>query len=324
MASESCGETYAMWAFMDLPRSRVVIPALRYGWGNEKMKCLKKCIITMILTAILTVASFVCAFGASGQVAITIPNFSVSLNELKFDGNDYDPYPLLVYKDITYFPMTYYKSNLLNLNTSWTAEGGLVIKNSDSEMPKEFLYETPVSTRNNGIQTANIIDSKVTVNRKVIDNSDESYPLLSFRNVTYFPLTWRFAVEEFGWDYTFDNKAGLTIRADNFFYTANGDSSVDASGTSVSVVNETHYIKGDLWIHIKTDTNRLGPVRGNLHIIKSGIETRPDGYFGYFQKNGPLFSIDENYISTTYYIDPDARNPQPCRISVETGNLLTQ
>jgi hypothetical protein len=287
------------------------------------MKRLGRCIIAVIFAMFLTVASSVCAFGASGRAVVTIPNFSVSLNELKFDSNDYEPYPLLVYQDITYFPMTYYKSNLLNLNASWTAEDGLVIIKSDSETPKEFSYETPVSARNNSIQTANIIDSKVTVNGKAIDNSNEPYPLLLFRDITYFPLTWRFAVEEFEWNYTFDDKAGLTIRADNFFYTDNGDSYIDGD-LFASAANETHYIKGDLWIYIKTDTQRLlGPIRGNLHIIRNGVETRPDAYFGYYQKNGPLFSIDGNFISTTYYTDPDKRNPQPCRISIETGDLLT-
>jgi hypothetical protein len=286
------------------------------------VKYLGKSIAAAILTMVLVIGPPVCVFGASGRVAVAIPSFPVTLNNLKFEKDDYEQYPLLSYRDITYFPMTYYQSNLLNLDTSWTAEDGLVIIKGDVETPKEFAYETPVSKRNSRTQTATIIDSKVSVNGKVIANEHEPYPLLFFRDITYFPLTWRFAVEEFGWRYAFDNEAGLTVGADNFFYTANGDSSVDASGVSVNVYNETHYIKGNLWIYIKTETNRLGPIRGNLHIIKNGVETRPDGYFGYFQKNGSLFTIDGSFVNTTFYTDPDARNPQPCRINIETGNLL--
>lgn len=276
----------------------------------------------MVLTVALVASSSVCAFGASKQVTASIPSFPVTLNELKFDNNDQEKYPLLVYQNITYFPMIYYQSNLLNLNTSWTAEGGLVITKGNPDIQKEFAYEKPASHKNSKTQTATIIDSKVTVNGKVIDNTKEPYPLLLFRNITYFPLTWRFAVEEFGWNYTFDNKTGLNIRADNYFYTANGDSYKADSGEFVSVDNKTYYIKGDLRIYIKTETNRLGPVPQNLHIIKNGVETRPEGYFGYYQKNGPLFSIDGSYISTTYYIDPDARNSQPCRVTIETGQIL--
>lgn len=283
----------------------------------------RKCIMT-VLTLILIASSFAYTFGASRQVTVTIPKFPVILNDLKFDNNDYERYPLLVYKDITYFPMTFYQSNLLNLNTSWTAEGGLVITKGNLETPKKFAYETHATNRNSRNQTATIIDSKVTVNGKAIDNRNEPYPLLLFRNITYFPMTWRFAVEEFGWNYTFNNKAGLNIRADSFFYTANGDSYKDELGAFVSVYNETHYIKGDLRIHMTTETNILGPVSKNLRILKNGKETRPKGYFGYYQKNGPLFTLDGSFISTTYYIDPDARNTQPCRVNIETGNLTNK
>ena len=195
---------------------------------------LKKC-LTMFLVAALTASVSICASAANNQVAVSIPGFSVSLNELKFDNNDQAKYPLLVYRDITYFPMTYYQSQLLNLSTAWTAEGGLVIEKGDSETPKLFSYESVSSQKNSKKQNAAIIDSKVTVNGKVIDNKTEMYPLLLFRDITYFPLTWRFAVEEFGWNYSFDNKAGLRITADNLFYTTNGDSLIKNSGEFVSV-----------------------------------------------------------------------------------------
>ena len=142
-----------------------------------------------------------------------------------------------------------------------------------------------------------------------------------FRDITYFPLTWRFAVEEFGWNYSFDNKAGLRITADNLFYTTNGDSFIKDSGGFVSVDNETHYIKGNLRVYIKTETNILGPVSRNLHIINNGVETTPEGYFGYYQKNGPLFSIDGSRIRTTYYTDPDVRDPKACSVNIKTGQI---
>lgn len=219
--------------------------------------------------------------------------------------------------------MTYYQSQLLNLSTAWTAEGGLVIEKGDPETPKLFSYESVSSQKNSKKQNAAIIDSKVTVNGKVIDNKTEMYPLLLFRDITYFPLTWRFAVEEFGWNYSFDNKAGLRITADNLFYTTNGDSLIKNSGEFVSVDNETHYIKGNLRVYIKTETNRLGPVPRNLHIINNGVETTPEGYFGYYQKNAPLFSIDGSRIRTTYYTDPDARDPKGCSVNIETGQIET-
>ena len=43
----------------------------------------------------------------------------------------------------------------------------------------------------------------------------EPYPLLTFRDVTYFPLTWRFAVDMFHWEYSFDSENGLVINSAN-------------------------------------------------------------------------------------------------------------
>jgi hypothetical protein len=63
--------------------------------------------------------------------------------------------------------------------------------------------------------TAQIPSTAVTINNKTIDNTKEEYPLLSFRDITYFPLTWRFAHEEFGWDYGWDNHEGLSITSHN-------------------------------------------------------------------------------------------------------------
>lgn len=147
--------------------------------------------------------------GAAGEsVRVTLPGFDVTLNRAAFS-NDYSRYPLLVYKDITYFPMTYHDCRLLGLTTSWSAAEGLSIDRSD-EAPSVYLREVQ-DTRNPKNLTARIADGKIRVNGKTIDNNREEYPLLLFRDVTYFPLTWRFAVEEFGWGYHFDTEEGLFV-----------------------------------------------------------------------------------------------------------------
>jgi len=275
---------------------------------------MKKIMIALTVSFMVTFP-FQFAYGAETGVIVSIPSFPVTLNELRYDDNDYVQYPMLVYKDITYFPMTFYKSNLMNLNTNWTTAAGLVIARGNPETPKVFLYEGQGGSRNNRTQSATIVSSKVTVNGKVIDNQREPYPLLRFRDITYFPLTWRFAVEEFGWSYTFNHADGLNISADNYFF--NGNSS-------------TAYIKGDVKILLDTTFNRLGPTSGNLHIIKNGEEKTPIGYFGYYQESGPLFSVEGDIIHTTQIIGGDfnleenheARQPIPCRINIETGEVF--
>ncbi len=267
---------------------------------------------------------FICLrHGTSKQVTATIPSFSVTLNELSFDDNDYAKCPLLVYQGITYFPLTYQLSNMMNLDTSWTEEGGLVVNKGNPETPKEFSYGTPTSQKNSKRQTATIVSSKVTLNGKVIDNKNEPYPLLLFRNITYFPLTWRFAVEEFGWNYIFDSESGLKIRANSYFY--NTKLGVWKYYDPILYVrySETHYIKGDLRIYMHTmSTSPLGDVKDNLLITKGGKENRPNGFFGHNHESNLLFTIDGDYIITTYYAITHNVNPQPCKVNIETGEVI--
>ena len=119
---------------------------------------------------------------------------------------------MLVYKDITYFPMTYYDCRFLGVETEWTKEKGLKINKSNLN---GAYHQQNVQQKNKKNDVAQIASGKITVNGKSINNSKEQYPLLSYRNVTYFPLTWRFAVDEFGWKYNFNGVNGLTIDAGN-------------------------------------------------------------------------------------------------------------
>ena len=171
----------------------------------------KKLIATTILSTFLCAFSPAPAALAADTVPVTLPGFTVTLNG-QSTSNDYSKYPLLVYKDITYFPMTYYDCRLLGIKTDWTKDTGLVIdKNEDYFY--EYMREVNDS-KNSRKQTAKIADGKITVNGKVIDNNKEEYPLLVFRDVTYFPLTWRFAVNELGWQYRFNQQEGLVIDND--------------------------------------------------------------------------------------------------------------
>lgn len=148
---------------------------------------------------------------ADQSVKVTLPKFTVELNGHKVD-NEYREYPLLVYRDITYVPMTWYDSRLLGLEAGWSPDDGLNIVQSrvtSSYVPYESRH------RNAAAYTAEVPASAVTVNGKTIDNTKEEYPLLSFRDVTYLPLTWRLAHDEFGWDYQWDAVNGLRIASRN-------------------------------------------------------------------------------------------------------------
>jgi len=254
------------------------------------------------------------------QVKVSIPDFPVTLNDILFDNNDIIRYPLLVYKDITYFPMTYNMLIFMNLNVSWTESGTLVIKTGNIDTAKAFSDDSEFVKTNKRTQTAFILNSILDVNGKTIDNNNQQYPLLLFRDITYFPLTWNFAVNEFRWYYSFNNLTGLIVSAYSFYYY-----------NSYS----TTYKNGDLKVLLRLETDRLGPIKNNLRIINNGIEKNPEGYFGYYYHgNGPLFTIRGDYIYTTQVITPnhsdyflmgeniEARTPYPCTVNIYDCQIL--
>lgn len=165
-------------------------------------------LLILCLSIVLPAAE---GFAAEDNVRVTLPGFTVKLNGNRVD-NQYREYPFLLYKDVTYLPMTWYDCRLLGLKTEWTQEEGLKV--FQSKVTSSYRsYQT--KQRNSKSYNATIPEFKITVNGKPVDNEKEEYPLLSFRNVTYFPLTWRFAHDEFGWEYVWDDSEGLAISSNN-------------------------------------------------------------------------------------------------------------
>ena len=142
-----------------------------------------------------------------------IPACSVTLNGQSVD-NSYRQFPLLQYKDIVYFPMTYYDCRFLGVSTKWDNNTNTleISKENISGAYRDYNWEW----KNGKSNEISICNFNIIVNGKSIDNKNEEYPLVTFRDVTYFPLTWRFAVDEFGWEYSYDQKNGLVIDSDNY------------------------------------------------------------------------------------------------------------
>lgn len=146
-----------------------------------------------------------------GNISVSVPSFAIQINGKTID-NKKSKYPFLTYKGITYFPMTYNYSQALGLNSSWNATTGLIIIQKDAS-------KTDISPTLGGNNTpekkllAKFADYNITVNGKTVDNSSEEYPLFSYNDITYFPMTWKFSVEEFGWNNTWSEATGLKINA---------------------------------------------------------------------------------------------------------------
>ena len=148
----------------------------------------------------------------AASVQVTLPTFRVTLNN-KLIENDSLRYPLIVYRDITYFPMTFYDCHYLGLDTYYTEQTGLEIKMFRRDIVPWSYHEYESSGSNPRIAAAQVAAFPIRVNGRAIENNKEEYPLLLYKDITYFPLTWRYAVNEFDWDYSFSETEGLRINS---------------------------------------------------------------------------------------------------------------
>ena len=278
-------------------------------------------------------------YAATQTVPVKVAEFPVVLNGISLQRSYYDwlseiystpydfQYPLLIYKDITYFPMTWNLSELLNLNTNWSPERGLEINQGNPDQWKTFIHDW-IHVLNSIDQYAIIEDTPVSVNGKSIANMSEPYPLLIFREVTYFPLTWHFAVDEFGWSYYYDDTDGLVIDSDNAF---NYWEDVPAAsvGQAPDTIFYDTYIKGDLKIWIQYQAEGHVMQRGKMYISKGGdtVLVGQDGLdrFGSQQPTEEMgrFRVEGDWVYT-WYIDyrQDYENGiwniVPARVNIQT------
>lgn len=167
-------------------------------------------VIIMLWAATLVSAPAPADASAARSVTVKLPNFPVTVDGQQFDIPSLK-YPPIVYKGITYFPLTYNVGKGMGLLTSYTKDKGLYVLASASNKRK-LAMETGGRFKPGQSYKATIVNFPVTVNGVKIDNAKEPYPLLLFNDITYFPMTWRFAVEDFRWMSAWDAKSGLTIR----------------------------------------------------------------------------------------------------------------
>ena len=150
---------------------------------------------------------------ATDDVSIKIVDFNLTINDKDVDNNVQD-YPFISYKNITYFPMTWDNANALGLRSKWNVDDGLSI--TSGHVVNEVKFSENANNKLGDIDQAKIAEFKIRVDGNLIDNKNEIYPLLTYKNVTYFPMTWKFMVENFGSKYIWSEEEGLSITADKY------------------------------------------------------------------------------------------------------------
>lgn len=250
---------------------------------------MKKIFVLLLIALLLPAAAY------AAEVTAVLPEFDVTLGGVKTE-NANRRFPLLVYKDITYLPMTYYDCRYLGLTTGWDSETGTFYVNKDNNItcaPRDYRWqwENPKANR------ASVCSFNIVVNGKTIENSKEEYPLLTFRDVVYFPLTWRFAAEEFGWEYTFDAKTGLSVNTGNYrteilkLPNASGDAATDGRYYYYNGISEG---KNVIYRAAASDTQSAEVIyelpETPLSRYATFTESEGEIYFKYFAGYSPVMS----------------------------------
>jgi len=143
----------------------------------------------------------------NGFIDVDYPTFDVVVNGQMI--MNYEVlYPVFVHKNITYFPMTWNYTRALAIESFWDNNTGLSIRRMNIE-PESLSQNDPWVK--SGLLYAKKPEFKVFVNDSWVDNSKEEYPILYMNGITYFPLTWKLAVEDLGLSLQFENNT-LSIR----------------------------------------------------------------------------------------------------------------
>lgn len=234
---------------------------------------MKKTIINILTVIGVILLFFSVRAYAAEPVEVTIVQTPVQIARIGV----YSPqveYPVIFYKDICYIPMTYNLCENMDLAVGFDVEKGLFItkhhiSNKENKLPfGRINYKNDTTVKH----TAYIPEYPIYLNGVLIDNSKEEYPILNFRDITYFPLTYRFATEEFDiqirqseqyfiianpGSYSFDGEYA-SAPSINYFGECD-DGSIDiitqSHGTTVYEENGVEQIYGYFW----WDTYKLYP-----------------------------------------------------------------
>ena len=262
---------------------------------------------------------------------ILIPDYKCIINNSDVYYKD-SLYPLISYKDITYFPMTYDYCRALNLVSSWTGdELYIAFKPSGGELP---IYET---AKNSKYNSAVIPTYPIYINGKQIDNAKEEYPLLNFRGVTYFPMTWHYATEEFNWttswanrtftldtSYTIFNSISQTYPIDEntAFISRHVSEQVEIEPNVFTNVDSTKYYKFNYETESLTETT---PKEMGIDDIGTFYTENSQGNlaFSLEDKDGKIFIDGIELEEVTYLLENDAPDSSVSCLATQLSGVKT-
>jgi len=215
----------------------------------------------IVLILLIVCMFFQIAYADGNEVEVVIPDFTVKVNGEIIKTVE-SQYPVISYKNITYFPMTSDYLNGIGLTLAWSKETGIKIGKKDSvtKLDQKFLGATNTLKSKH---KASLVNYQIEVNGKVIDNLKEDYPVLSYKNITYFPMTWKFAVTEFGWQTKWSNEEGFEILINKENLAIEGDEDIVVE---YPIDSDVTFIGNLVDTNPKLDWNEIIKIEKNLYL----------------------------------------------------------
>jgi len=117
-------------------------------------------------------------------------------------------YPLLVYKGVTYLPLSWEATQHVGLLQEWDEESQtLKLTSIPTPVPVVRKFESTYYKS----QNVDVILSEAKVTYRGLQIEFGDYPLIQYNNVQYVPLTWDFIVGKLGWHLRWNNVEGLVL-----------------------------------------------------------------------------------------------------------------
>lgn len=135
---------------------------------------------------------------------ITINGFSFSV---KYNQEN-AMFPLFLYHDIVYYPLTGASEKLLNLQEETESEDEIALYQTDDPVILAYIPETiaPSSPENfeRNLASVTISNKTLKINGAIIAAPDMEYPLLEYAFITYMPITSELITKQLHGSYAFD------------------------------------------------------------------------------------------------------------------------
>lgn len=165
--------------------------------------------------AIVFLAAALLIVGFQPAYAAQKVNVSVSDNRIILNGdmvfNKFIKYPMLEYKNVTYYPLTSDNCRMLGISLQWSDVTGLKLDKSMSSVdsiPQSYNMQMANTSR---LVSAEIADFNIEINGKSVNNAGLEYPVLFKDNIAYLPLTWNMVANEFGGGIMWSEEYGLSV-----------------------------------------------------------------------------------------------------------------